>query len=162
MVSLNRKEKFVAYLLLVLGIIVLLIQIMSFLSSAPATSSVEGDMIRMSKSELLSNFRTFLTIVFCFAGSRLLLLKKNAGWIIGFSILLLFVVLLSALLFSYLRIEQFSYSLVVLIAGIAIMLMGAIFLLLKETRQKFMVSKKSFLLTTAVFILLIVVYFVLQ
>ena len=160
--KLNWREKYAAYLLAFLGTIVLLMQIMSFLSSAPRTTSVEGDMLRVSKSELLSYLRTVITIILSYAGATLLFRKKHVGWIIGFAMLLLFTGILSALLFSLLRTENFSYSLLMLIAAICIVLMGVIFLLLKETRQKFMAGKKSFLLAIALSILLVAVYFGLQ
>jgi hypothetical protein len=154
----NAKEIYVAGLILLIGLVYLAAQADALFSIG--STRVKGDMIQLSKNEMLSHLRTILTIVLCFSGGILLLKIKRAGWVISQSILLLLLTIASAILIS--NITVLNTSGIVLVGGIVLLLLGIIFLLQKQTLQKFGVTQKSYLSVLILFGMLAGIYFLLQ
>lgn len=154
----NRKEIFSSTLLLLIGTIYLAAQADSFFSTG--SIHVEGDVIKLSKNEVLSHLRTVITILLCFSGGILLLRNKRAGWIISQSLLLLLLAILAGILTS--NFTGLSGSTFALTGAILLLLLAIFFLFQKQTRDKFMITGKH-ILSVAVFSLaLVAFYFFLQ
>lgn len=154
----SAKEIYTASLILLIGIVYLVAQADAIFSIGSTT--VKGDMIQLSKNEMLSHLRTIITIVLCFSGGILLLKIKKAGWIICQSVLLLLLTIASGIFIN--NLTRLNSSGLILIAGILLLLMAFIFLLQKKTRQKFMVTKKSYQPVVVLFGVLAIFYFLLQ
>ena len=154
----NAKEIYAASLILLIGTIYLAAQVAALFSMGSTT--VKGDIIQLSKNEILSHTRSILTIVLCFSGGILLLRTRRAGWIISLSLLLLLIAIASGIFLS--NITGLDASGIAMTIGIFLLLMAIIFLVQTRTRQKFSITKKSYLLVFILFAALALFYFVLQ
>lgn len=154
----ERKEIYSATLLLLVGTIYLVAQAGSFFSTGSVY--IEGDVIKLSKNELLSHLRTIITILLCFSGGILLLRIKRAGWIISQSLFLLLLAILVGILVS--NFSGLSGSMLVLTGGIVLLLLAILFLFQKQTREKFMITGKHTLSAIILFLALAAFYFFLQ
>lgn len=154
----NAKEIYAASLILWIGVIYLAGQADALFSIGSTT--VKGDVIQLSKNEILSHFRTILTIILCFSGGILLLKIKRTGWIISQSILLLLLTIASAIFISNFR--SLNITGIVLAGGIGLLVLAIIFLLHKQTLQRFAVTRKNYLSVLILFATLVVFYFLLQ
>ena len=154
----NAKTIYVASLVLLTGLIYLAAQTDALFSIG--STRVKGDVIELSKNEMLSHFRSLLTIVLCFTGGVLLLKTRTAGWIICHSVLLLLSTIAIGIFIS--NVSSLNISGVLLIIVI-VLLLSAIFLLnMVGTRRKFMVSFRSYVSVIVLFIALALFYFLLQ
>ena len=152
------KIIYVASLVLLIGIIYLAAQTDSLFSIG--STRVKGDVIELSKNELLSHFRSVLTIVLCFSGGILLLKNKTAGWIISQSILLLLSTIATGIFIS--NVSSLGVSGVLLVI-LVVLLLSAIYLLnMASTRRRFTVSFRSYVTVIVLFIALALFYFLLQ
>ncbi|MBC7828106.1 MAG: hypothetical protein H7122_10185 [Chitinophagaceae bacterium] len=154
----SAKEIYASCLILLIGIVYLAAQTDALFSIGSTT--VKGDMIQLSRNEILSHLRTVLTIILCFSGGILLLKIKTTGWIISQSILLLLLTIASGIFIS--NITGLNTSGIVLAAGMILLLSAILFLLQKQTRQKFTITKKSYMSVMILFAILAVFYFLLQ
>ena len=153
----NGKVIFSASLLLLIGVIYLAAQADALFSIGSTT--VKGDTIQLSKNEVLSHLRSIVTIVLCLAGGILLLKIKQTGWIISQSMVLLLLTIASGV---YLTNYGELMALPFLFGAMLLLLTAFIFLLQKQTRQKFMVGRNSYLAVIIIFAILVVLYFFLQ
>jgi len=154
----NIKEIYVECLVLFVGIVYLLAQIDSLFSIGSTT--VTGDTVQISKNEILSHVRSIITIFFCFAGGILLIKHRRTGWILSQAILLLLLTILSGIFFS--NISFLNISAIILVIGMFLLLLAIYFLVGKDTRQKFSITWKSYLLVLLLFASLAAFYFLLQ
>lgn len=154
----SAKEIYVACLILLIGIIYLAAQTDALFSIGSTT--VKGDIIQLSKNEILSHLRSIVTVVLCFSGGILLLKTKRTGWVISQSVLLLLFIIASGIFMS--NITALNVSGIVLAGGIGLLLLAIIFLLQKQTRQKFTITGKSYLSVFILFVILVIFYFLLK
>lgn len=154
----NAKDIYAASLILLIGTIYLAAQAGALFSMGSTT--VKGDVIQLSKNEILSHTRSILTIVLCFSGGILLLKARTAGWIISLSLLLLLITISSGIFLS--NITGINASGIALTVGILLLLLAIMFLVQARARQKFSVTKKSYLFVFILFAALAFFYFVLQ
>ena len=154
----NTKEIYTACLILLIGSIYLAAQAGAWF--AIGSTTIRGDVIQLSKNEMLSHLRTIITIILCLTGGILLLKGKKAGWIISLSILFLLLTIASGIFVS--NIGGLNTSAGVLIFGICLILLGIIFLIHRQTRQRFMISSKTYVPVVVLFAALAIFYFFLQ
>ena len=154
----NAKEIYTASLILLIGTIYLVAQADAIFSMG--STRIKGDIIELSKNEILSHLRSIITIILCLSGGILLLKGRKVGWIISLSVLLLLITIASGIFLS--NITGFNISAIVLMVGIFLLLLAIIFLLQSRARQKFFVTKKTYLSVFILFMILAVFYFVLQ
>ena len=154
----TAKEIYSACLVLLTGGIYLAAQADALFASGSTT--IREDVIQLSKNEILSHTRTMVTIVLCFTGGILLLKHKKAGWLISVSILLLLLTVATGIFMSNVR--TFNLAAVALFFVIVMLLMAVIFLLLRETRQRFNVVPANYMAVFMLFAVLIGFYFFLQ
>lgn len=160
MMKLNWREKFAAYLLLIVGILYLALWFVSIFSGVSNRStSGQEDKIIISKSEMLSNIRTIISFsVFLLAGI-LLLKKQRLGWIMGLSIILIYIIISTGILVQLIGSDE-NFVAGVLGFGLVLLVCSFIFLLPASTQKKFMVSRNSYLLTIGFSALLGIIYFI--
>lgn len=154
----NGKEIYAACLILLIGVVYLAGQIDAMFSIS--STSVKGDVIQLSMNEMLSHFRSILTIVLCFTGAILLLKIKKTGWIICQSVFLLFMTIALGIYIS--NIDDFMIVGIILIAGVIMLVVAFVFLFQRHTREKFMVSNKNYISVIIFFGLLSIFYYLLQ
>ena len=152
------KEIYTASLILLIGTIYLAAQIDAIFSMG--STRVNGDTIQLSKNEVLSHLRSILTIILCFSGGILLLKARRAGWIISLSVLLLLITIASGIFVS--NITGLNFSAIVLMVGIFLLLLATIFLLQSRAREKFSVTRKTYLSVFILFMILAMFYFVVK
>lgn len=159
--KLSWREKFAGILVLIIGIIYLLWQVADFISSKSDAYAVKEGNIQISRAELLNHARSILSILLALIGGWLLLKGKRAGWVIGVTLL----VLLNAIAII-LMVKGYSFTDTPnKIAGavvVLIMLMALLFLLLPSARLKYKVSKRTYLPTLVLLLILVGIYFFLQ
>jgi hypothetical protein len=154
----KAREIYSASLLLLIGTIYLAAQADSFFSVGSVY--VEGDVIKLSRNEFLSHLRTVITVLFCFTGGISLLRTKKGGWIISQSILLLLLSIAVGILIS--NFTDFTSSILFLVAAIVLLLLAIVFLVLKPTRDRFLITVKDLLSSFVLFLILAGFYFFLQ
>lgn len=151
----NAKEIYAACLILLIGAIYLAAQSDALFSIGSTT--IKGDIIQLSKNEMLSHLRTIITIFLCFSGGILLLKIKKTGWVISQSMLLLLLTIASGILIS--NWTGLNTSGFLLSGGILLLIMAIAFLLQKKTRRKFEVTQKSYRAVIIIFAILAIFYF---
>jgi hypothetical protein len=154
----NFKEIYTACLLLLIGVVYLAAQGGAFLSRG--STRVDGDIVQFSWNEMLSHLRSIITILLCFSGGILLLKIRRAGWIISQSLLLLLLTIATGIFIS--NMTALGILVIVLAAGILSLFLAITFLLQKPTREKFMVTWKTFLSSIVLYAILVAFYFLLQ
>lgn len=155
--KLNWKEKYAAFVILIIGSGMLALEILAFISSKTSLSSQTENSISINKSELLAHTRAFVVIIACLLASAALFSRKRIGWILGVPTLLF-----SATLAGYL--VYFGYIMygapIALAALLFFLLIGLAlyFLLSVSARAKYKVGKQS-LLPTLVFLMVLCAMF---
>ncbi|HUR10934.1 MAG TPA: hypothetical protein VM012_06170 [Flavitalea sp.] len=161
--ALKTTEKYVVWLMVIIGFSFISLQAISFVSSRAKAVVVNNDHITMSRNELLSLIRVFITIVLSFAGAWLFSKKKSSGWVMSFANLSLFTTILAAILYGVV-VQSDSLDIMALIGcfSVLILFIGIVFLFRKSTRLKYRADSKSILSALALFIVLGIFYFFLQ
>jgi len=88
--------------------------------------------------------------------------SKLTGWVIGFSLLLFFVVLTSFGVVTAIKLKTFDQTFITIAGLELILLMGVLFLLIPTTLKKYRVSKRTIVPTLLFFMTITAVYFFLQ
>ena len=160
---LNIREKYVVALMFIIAACFLLLQVVAIISSRAKAIVVEADSIRMSRNEIYSFIRVGLTIVLSLAGAILFSRKKAIGWTLSFAVLLLFTLILGAILYGIINTFQtFDLTIIMGLFGLLVLILGIVFLLLPDTRQKFRAGRKLILTALLLFILMGGMFFFLQ
>jgi hypothetical protein len=159
--ALNWKDRTVAFILILLGIIFLVLQIISIVSSRADAYSIHEKDIVLSRTDLTNDLRIYVTIAGSLAGGILLLLKKRWGWILSQPIMLLFLGLSVAAVYSACQGGQ-KMPLALALAGTAIVLLCVLHLFMPATLKKFRTGKPAWLPALVFLAILILLYFVLQ
>ena len=164
MQKLNWREKYAAILVLTIGTIYLIVQVLAFISSKSEASSIKDGsfVINKSRNEFYSDIRSFLTIILAIMAGILLFRSKLTGWVIGFSMLLFFLVLSSFGVATAVKLKTFDISFILVATLEVIFLLAVIFLLIPSTLKKYRVSKKTLLPTLLFFMSITSIYFFLQ
>jgi hypothetical protein len=91
--------------------------------------------------------KMFLLSLFYLTAGILLLMRKNAGWVMSTAILLNFVFVMMVFIISLSQAGAFTmYALMALLLFL-LMMLAFLFLFNKNTRKKYFVNNKSYLLT---------------
>jgi hypothetical protein len=131
---LSRKELYT-------GAMVLFIGLFYFLTIA--VSIFQTDYSRFDRGEM----KMFMLSLFYLAAGILFLLRKNAGWIMSTAILFNFVFVMMVLIISLSQAGAFSVYALMAVFLFLLILLSFLFLFSKETRKKYMVNNKSYLIT---------------
>jgi hypothetical protein len=157
----NWKEWYLIIILLLIGGMYLALQLTSMIHSYSRSSSIEGDTITISKSELLTDIRTFVTVILCLAAAVGLMLRKTFGWVTGISIYIIFLFVTSGGWINAINM-QLGPQLVFLLV-ITVLLLLAIFILVsRPIREKFAVNRKHLISAGILTLCLAAIYFLLQ
>jgi hypothetical protein len=97
--------------------------------------------------------------VFYLISGILFLLKRNAGWIMSAGVLLNFVLVMVVFIFSISQQGAFSTAAAMGFFLFFLLLLAFLFLFGRNTRRKFAVNNKSYLITIGIYLLLIVANF---
>ena len=118
--KLSWKEIVAAIIVLGIGIVLLLLEIASIISSKSSFVTSQENTISINKSELLGHIRFVITILFSLTAGTLLLRKIRLGWVLAVPILLF-----SCFLCGYFI--YFLYSMAFIDATVAILIGGFLF-----------------------------------
>jgi hypothetical protein len=105
------------------------------------------------------DIKMLLLALFYLASGTLLLLQRNAGWIMTTGVLLNFVLVMLVFLISLSQGGVFNAYAAMALMLFFLLLLALIFLFNRNTRKKFSVNNKSYLATITVYVLLIAVNF---
>ncbi|MGZ5245523.1 MAG: hypothetical protein ACXWV5_00365 [Flavitalea sp.] len=156
------KDWLIVVLLLGAGLFYLFLQVVSILQNGFTLLESSGDNILISRSEVLYELRTWLTIVFCIMGGIAYYQFRKTGWILAVGMLALFVLISAggiATIFTMGLIDISTY----LLGLIAILLLFAfIKLFTPATRKQFSLNRNDFLIAGVFTVLLLLFYFVVQ
>ena len=162
MQKLSWREKFAASLLLLIGIVYAGIQVMNIVSSRADGYKADNAAITISMGELLSDLKTYTTILLALLGSILLFRQKRLGWIIGLPVLLLYTFLSGFGVYLYVYGGEYDSSLIFLLIVFVALLLSIVFLLLPSCRRKYKVGKYTYLPTLVFLMAIRGLYFLLQ
>lgn len=85
----NWRELYAGGLVLLIGIVFLIAEIVSKLSSRASSYSAQNDVISINRDELYSDIRGLLTVTLGVLGGILFFRKRRIGWIMSFSLLVI-------------------------------------------------------------------------
>ena len=157
--KLSWREKFAARLLLLIGIGFAVMQVMSILSSKANGYKADESVITISRGELLSDLKTYLTIFLALVGSILLFRQKRWGWIIGLPMLLVYMFLSGFGVYSYIYGSVYDTTLVFLLIVFVALLLSFVFLVIPSARRKYKVGKYTYLPTLVFLMAICAMYF---
>ncbi|WEK34420.1 MAG: hypothetical protein P0Y53_18185 [Candidatus Pseudobacter hemicellulosilyticus] len=136
MQTLNWKERAAAFLVFILGIILLLLLIVDITSSRSSSYAVRNDSILINKSDLFTKIRAFINILAAIGGGWLLLKRNTLGWSCSVAVLA-FLALLSGGMMVELGIKGiFDFSFMFLGFVVLLLLLALAALLTKSARRK--------------------------
>ena len=156
------KEKFAAWLLLVMGLLYSAAQIINYLSSKSTIASAENDKIVVNRGELVSDVNTFVYIIFALFAGILLLRGKRLGWMMGLPFLLFFCFITGAGVIALGMLNTFDLNFVLVLVFFVILLTAVIFLLLPSARKKYRVGKQTWLPALVFLLVLCSMFFFLK
>ena len=161
---LNWRERYAAILILSIGIIYLLLQVFAFMSSTTNAYAFENGsfVVHKSRNELFSDIRALLTVLLAIMAGILMLRRKLTGWVIGFSMLLLFTAIAGGIILTFIKLNTFDVNFIMLAVTGFLLLCAVIFLVLPSTLKKYRVGRKTVLPTLLFFMTIASVYFFLQ
>lgn len=148
--SLNRKEMFSASIVIFMGLYYIIVFISSFVQARP---------LNMFTYHFWMELKWFLAGLLFASGGILMFIKKNPGWVITTATLLNFVVIVLVNIISLSQIVKLNAYMAITIGFFVMLVMAFLFLFSRATRLKFMVNNKSYLLTIALYLLMITVTF---
>lgn len=147
---LNRKEMFSASMVVFLGLYYVIIFVLSLL---------QAKSLQISTQLLMVELKWFLSGLLFVSGGVLMFLKKQAGWVISTATLLNFVLIIFMNILSLSQIGKLNAYIAIVIGFFGLLCMAFLFLFRRPTRLKFRVNNKSYLLTIALYLMLITVTF---
>lgn len=161
MQPLNWREKFAAIITLFIGILILALFVLDYVSNKSADVTLTGDKIQISKGALFQIVRTVIAFLVGIIGGIALLKGKRFGWVWSFSFLML-IGLIAGYFTVILGITGMAPTTIAAGVMLLLILLSIIFLLIPSTLQKFRVSSKT-ILPTLLFLLAIgAIFFFLQ
>lgn len=160
--KLSWKEKFAAIIVLLIGILYLANQVMNIVSSKTSAIYSEGDKWLIRKSELISDVKTYITIILAITGGILLFKKKQWGWIMSVPILMLVAVFMGSGLVLLLYTFEFNIFFIALLIALLANLLSIVFLFLPGARKKYRVGIFTFIPTLVFLLALMALYFLLK
>ena len=155
------KEWYVVLILLLIGSMYLALQLTSMIHSYSRSASVNGDTITISKSELLTDIRTFITVIICLTGAIGILLRKSFGWVTGISVYLIFLFITAGGWMNAINM-RLGPQIIFLVFITALLLLAIFILLSRPLREKFMVNRKHLVVAGILTLSLAAFYFLLQ
>jgi len=139
--DLSRKEMFTGSMIIFIALFYLL----------SIGSSVLSAGARFDRSDM----KMLALALFYLFGGIFFFRKKNAGWIISTAILLHFVMVMLVFIISLSQTGTLNAYSGMSIFLFFLLLLGFLFLFGKQTRRKYMVNNKSYLLTIGIYLVLI-------
>jgi hypothetical protein len=139
----------------------LALQLTSMIHSYSRSSSVNGDTIIISKSELLTDIRTFITVIICLTGATGILLRKPFGWVMGISIYMIFLFITAGGWVNAINM-RLGPQLLFLFIVTALLFLAIFILMSKPLREKLMVNRKHYTIAGILILCLAAFYFLLQ
>jgi hypothetical protein len=154
-------ERFSATLILLAGVVFLALWLISIFSERSAIVNVDNDKISLSRSDLLAHLRTVIIIFLSLAGSILIFRKRRAGWMMGTTVLILFLIICSGGLYQAIRLNDAT---LMFFAGFAwlILFFSLILLIVSPVRRKYGINAGTFRLTFILAAMLGLFYFFVQ
>ena len=146
----NRKEIFSGSLVMFIGLYYLLTLVSGFLQSTGKPGSFG-----------ILQFKWLFTGVLYVSGGIAMFRMKRTGWLIVAATLLLHTMLMLLLVFRVIAQGEFNRFHIFPLLFFVIVLMALGFLFQKETRLRFEVNNKAYLLTIGLYLVLVVVNYVL-
>ncbi len=162
MQKLGWKEKYAGILVLSIGILFLLLQVIDLSSTKSSAYKVQESAILVNKAELYAHVRALVTIVTGILGGYLLLKGRTAGWILGVTLLILFLVFAIAGLVQLGLMRIFGISFIAIVFGVALLLLALLFLFARPAREKYKVGRNTYLPTLVFLLIIAAIYFFLQ
>ena len=106
-----------------------------------------------------TEIKMLVLAVFYLISGTLLLLQRNAGWVMSAGVLLNFVLVMLVFIISLSQGIGFNAYAAMAIILFFLLLLAFVFLFSRQTRKKFAVNNKSYLATISVYLLLIAANF---
>lgn len=152
------REKFAGIIVLIIGFVYLAWQISNITSSKAGAYRVNDGNFQVSRSELMNDVRSVVSILLALLGGFFLLRGKRAGWVISIPLLLLLNVIAGALMVQYYPLADNVQK---AIGGVVVLflLLALLFLVVPSARKKYKVSRLTFVSTLTLLALLVGLYF---
>ncbi|MDF2192873.1 hypothetical protein [Paraflavitalea sp. CAU 1676] len=156
--ALSWREKFSGIIVLFVGFIYLAWQISNITSSKADAYRMDNGAFQISRSELINDVRSVVSIVLALLGGWLLLRGKRSGWVISIPLLLLLNTIAGALMVQYYPLAD---SLQKAVGGVFVLslLLALLFLVIPSARKKYKVTRVTFVSTLTLLALLVGLYF---
>jgi hypothetical protein len=151
MTALNRKEIYAGSMVLFIGLFYMV----------PLVTPIFQPGFNLRKAFSLIELKMLLLSLFYLTGSILFLRKRNAGWLICAATLLNFLLVPLTFFISMSQVGNFTPFAAIVLAFLILLLMSFLFLFKKETRIKYKVNNKTYLLTFGLYIILVIATFML-
>jgi hypothetical protein len=156
------KDWLIIILLFGAGLFYLILQIVSIFQNGFTLFQTSEDQIIISRLEILSEFRTWSTIIFCLSGSIFYYKFRKAGWIFSLGMLALFVLIALGGMATIFKMGMVDISTYFLGLMIVVLIFALITLFTPATRKQFQLVRNDFIVAGVFTILLLSFYFFVQ
>jgi hypothetical protein len=149
---LNRKETYSVGMVIFIGF---------YYALSLGSSLIQSQNLARANLFGLTESKYLFLCLFFWSGALSFFRQKNRGWVICTATLLNYVVVVLNAVVSILKSQQFDAFAAMSVSLLLLLLMAFLFIFNGETREKFRVNNKSYILTIAVYIMLLLITFLL-
>ena len=156
--KLNRKELFAVSMVLLAGFLYLLLEAISLFSRLGSGEKFDIGGFKIKQFNLLMDIKMIALGLLCVLGSWLFFKLKNAGWIICTSILLNIFFITGIVLLTAASANYWNILVAFDVALLAVSVLAIVCLFTKQTRLKFTVNNKSYLISFLLYIAMVALF----
>lgn len=161
MQKLNGREYFIIVLMGLISLVLFFLLFRELFSeSSPFVSSADGASMNVDKAAILNLMSTIINLTLCVIAFVFMLMKRRAGWIAAFCMLLFYAFMLCYAIAFNLMLGTPDAPFFLGVALTALLLMAIIFLFIPSTRKKFNITRSAIIPVILILGLIITFFFV--
>jgi hypothetical protein len=162
MQSLNAREYYVLMIITIMVIVIATLLGRELISeTSPFVSNPDGELVNVRQVYIMNIIQTSFQLILCITAFIFLLKIHRAGWIIAFSLIVFYTVLLSTVMVIGANTGFYDPIYIVGIFAVAMVLLAIIFLCLPSTIRKFKITKAAIIPILCLWALMVTIYFIL-
>ena len=161
MQRLNAREYYIVMIITIIAIVIaILLGRELFSETSPFVSSPDGELVNVRGVYIMNIVQTSFQLILCITAFIFLLKMHRAGWIIAFSLITFYSVLLSIVMVAGATSGYFDPLYIVGIFAVVMVLLSIIFLCIPSTIRKFKITKAAIIPVLFLWAFMVTIYFI--
>ena len=160
--KLGWKERFASIVVLLISVLLLALQVISIVSNRVDTISGNTTTLSINRAEFINYIRFTIFLLIALIAGALLFKQKKSGWMVGVPFLFLCTLIAGYFTWFTFELPIKNVRNIFMVIGFLVLFFSLMFLLLPSARQKYKVSKRTYLPTLVFLVAMCTLYFFLQ